>query len=158
MSWDNWTGNGKMRSWLWGERSKRVTSLQCPGDSAGCSACGQRLPLRPNHHSPSTNQYLNKLAVIPWVKTNFFFQCILMWTTSFFLSYYWMGKWIFLCTHLVSILTVFVWVAFMHMTSLSTLYLLFLVLCPPTSLCLIPDALLVRWSCPLGKEHCWWGM
>lgn len=35
-----------------GERSKRVTSLQCPGDSAGCSACGQRLLLRTQPSQP----------------------------------------------------------------------------------------------------------
>ena len=115
MPWDCWTGNGKMRSWPWvlavGGKIKEgdfSVSGQWPGDSAGCSTCSQRLPLRPNHHSPSTNQYLNKLAMILWVKTILFFQCILMWTISFFLSYYWMGKWIFICTHLVSILTVFV--------------------------------------------------
>ena len=115
MPWNCWTGNGKMRSWPWvlavGGKIKEgdfSVSGQWPGDSAGCSTCSQRLPLRPNHHSPSTNQYLNKLAVILWVKTILFFNAsscglflfsyhIIGWENGFLFVHIWWASWQFSC-------------------------------------------------------------
>ena len=106
---------GRMRSWPWvlavGGKIKEgdfSVSVQWPGDSAGCSTCSQRLPLRPNHHSPSTNQYLNKLAMILWVKTILFFNAsscglflfsyhIFGWENGFFFVHIWWASWQFLC-------------------------------------------------------------
>ena len=98
MPWDRWMGNRKMRRRPWvlavGGRSKRVTSLWVASGwetqpAAAHVVSPRALTLRPNHHSPSTNQYLNKLATILWVKTILFFSassCEL-----FFFSYHIIG-------------------------------------------------------------------